>query len=47
MAICPKFIDDGFCVTITTEDGYIGFLVTGGLAGIREFHPLFPAKGDE
>jgi hypothetical protein len=40
-AWCEPYID-GFCYSIDCQDGMKGIRVTGGIAGIDEFHPLFP-----
>ncbi|MBI5094177.1 MAG: hypothetical protein HZB26_17265 [Candidatus Hydrogenedentes bacterium] len=32
---------DGFSYSFVYQDGAKGILVTGGIAGISEFHPLF------
>jgi hypothetical protein len=41
-AWCPSDAPDTFCYSITCEDGMKGILITGGLAGVHEFKPLFP-----
>ena len=41
-AWCPNIAADEFCYSIACEDGMKGILVTGGIAGVHEFTPLFP-----
>lgn len=41
-AFCEPFVD-GFCYTMDIQNGMKGILVTGGFAGVSEFHPLFPS----
>lgn len=39
---CDGMID-GFCYSIDCQDGMKGITLSGGIAGISEFHPLFPS----
>lgn len=45
-AWCEPYVD-GFCYSVTCEDGMKGILVTGGIAGVHEFRPFFPCLKDE
>lgn len=43
-AWCNPYIVDGFCYSLAYEDGQKGILVTGGFAGVHEFHPFFSSE---